>query len=50
MTTELKGAHRSIRGHLIFGLTLILVLAVGFGGWAPTPIKIVSEAGAAKKS
>ena len=36
MTAELKGAHRSIRGHLIFGLTLILVLAVGFGGWAST--------------
>src|SRR4051812_50074986 len=36
MTAELTGAHRSIRGHLIFGLTLILVLAVGFGGWAST--------------
>ena len=36
MTAELKGAHRSIRGHLIFGLTLILVLAGGFGGWAST--------------
>src|SRR4029078_1318849 len=36
MTDGLTGAHRSIRGHLIFGLTLILVLAVGFGGWAST--------------
>src|SRR5206468_5055460 len=36
MTAELTDAHRSIRGHLIFGLTLILVLAVGFGGWAST--------------
>ena len=36
MTDGLTAAHRSIRGHLIFGLTLILVLAVGFGGWAST--------------
>jgi len=36
MTAELKGAHRSIRGHLILGLSLMLVLAGGFGGWAST--------------
>jgi HlyD family secretion protein len=36
MTEEIKGAHRSIRGHLILGLSLILVLAGGFGGWAST--------------
>ena len=36
MTAELKGAHRSIRGHLIVGLALMLVLAGGFGGWAST--------------
>ena len=32
----LKGARRSIRSHLIIGLTLMLVLAGGFGGWAST--------------
>jgi len=32
----LKGARRSIRAHLIVGLTLMLVLAGGFGGWAST--------------
>jgi HlyD family secretion protein len=36
MTAELKGARRSIRAHLIVGLTLMLVLAGGFGGWAST--------------
>src|SRR6185503_4461162 len=33
---ELKGARRSIRSHLILGLSLMLVLAGGFGGWAST--------------
>ena len=32
----LKGARRSIRAHMIVGLTLMLVLAGGFGGWAST--------------
>ena len=32
----LKGARRSIRVHMIVGLALMLVLAVGFGGWAST--------------
>ena len=32
----LNGARRSIRAHLIVGLTLMLVLAGGFGGWAST--------------
>ena len=36
MTGELNGAHRSIRAHLILGLSLMLVLAGGFGGWAST--------------
>jgi HlyD family secretion protein len=36
MTNELKGARRSIRAHLIVGLSLMLVLAGGFGGWAST--------------
>ena len=36
MTAELTGAQRSIRGHLIVGLSLMLVLAGGFGGWAST--------------
>jgi HlyD family secretion protein len=36
MTAELKGARRSIRAHLIVGLSLMLVLAGGFGGWAST--------------
>ena len=36
MTSELKGARRSIRPHLITGLALVLVLAGGFGGWAST--------------
>ena len=34
--SELKGARRSIRAHMIVGLTLMLVLAGGFGGWAST--------------
>jgi HlyD family secretion protein len=33
---EAKGARRSIRLHLIIGLTVVLVLAGGFGGWAST--------------
>lgn len=36
MTEELRGARRSIRAHLVVGLTLMLVLAGGFGGWAST--------------
>jgi len=32
----LKGARRSIRLHLIVGLTVVAVLAGGFGGWAST--------------
>jgi HlyD family secretion protein len=36
MTAELKGARRSIRSHLILGLSLMLVLVGGFGGWAST--------------
>ncbi|MGH6707529.1 MAG: HlyD family type I secretion periplasmic adaptor subunit [Bradyrhizobium sp.] len=36
MSQELKGARRSIRTHMIVGLTLMLVLAGGFGGWAST--------------
>ena len=36
MTGELNGARRSIRMHLIVGLSLMLVLAGGFGGWAST--------------
>jgi HlyD family secretion protein len=36
MITEPKGAHRSIRVHLIVGLALMLVLVGGFGGWAST--------------
>ena len=35
MTGELQGARRSIRTHLIIGLVLVIVLAGGFGGWAP---------------
>ena len=34
--TELKGAQRSIRTHMLVGLVVILVLAGGFGGWAST--------------
>jgi HlyD family secretion protein len=34
MSNELRGARRSIRAHLIFGLVVVLVLAGGFGGWA----------------
>jgi HlyD family secretion protein len=36
MSEELNGARRSIRAHLVVGLTLMLVLAGGFGGWAST--------------
>lgn len=34
--TELQGAQRSIRAHMLVGLVVILVLAGGFGGWAST--------------
>jgi HlyD family secretion protein len=34
--SELKGAQRSIRVHLIVGLAIVLVLAGGLGGWAST--------------
>jgi len=34
--SELKGARRSIRAHMIVGLAVMLVLAGGFGGWAST--------------
>jgi HlyD family secretion protein len=36
MTGGPNGARRSIRSHLIAGLALMLVLVVGFGGWAST--------------
>ena len=36
MSGAVEGARRSIRSHLIVGLTLMLVLAGGFGGWAST--------------
>src|SRR5258707_11233530 len=32
--SEVKGAKRSIRLHLIIGLAVVIVLAGGFGGWA----------------
>jgi HlyD family secretion protein len=34
--SELKGARRSIREHLIIGGVVMLVLTFGFGGWAST--------------
>jgi HlyD family secretion protein len=34
--SELKGARRSIQLHLIAGLTIVVVLAAGLGGWAST--------------
>ncbi len=34
--SELQGARRSIRLHLIIGLAIVLVLAGGLGGWAST--------------
>jgi HlyD family secretion protein len=34
--SEEKGARRSIRLHLIIGLTVVVVLAGGLGGWAST--------------
>jgi HlyD family secretion protein len=34
--TELQGARKSIRLHLIVGLAVVVVLAGGFGGWAST--------------
>src|SRR5262249_53683694 len=36
MLGDLKGARRSIRIHLIIGLTVVTVLAGGLGGWAST--------------
>jgi len=36
MSEPLHGARRSIRAHLVVGLTVMLVLAGGFGGWAST--------------
>ena len=36
MTGEPDSARRSIRTHLIAGLSLMLALVVGFGGWAST--------------
>ena len=33
---DLVGAQRSIRLHLIVGLAVVVVLAVGLGGWAST--------------
>jgi HlyD family secretion protein len=34
----LQGAHRSIRKHLIVGLAVVGVLAIGLGGWASTQL------------
>jgi HlyD family secretion protein len=34
--SEIRGARRSIRLHLIVGLAVVAVLAVGLGGWAST--------------
>jgi HlyD family secretion protein len=34
--SEQRGARRSIRLHLIIGLTVVVILAGGFGGWAST--------------
>jgi HlyD family secretion protein len=34
--SELQGAQRSIRLHLIIGLAIVVVLAGGLGGWAST--------------
>src|SRR6202166_3051233 len=34
--SEMQGARRSIRLHLIIGLSIVLVLAGGLGGWAST--------------
>src|SRR5579871_3816185 len=36
MVGGLKGAQRSIRRHLIVGLAVVGVLAIGLGGWAST--------------
>jgi HlyD family secretion protein len=36
MSSELKGARRSIRSHLVIGLALVLAVGGGFGGWALT--------------
>src|SRR6202166_2119927 len=34
--SEMQGARRSIRLHLIIGLSVVVILAGGFGGWAST--------------
>jgi HlyD family secretion protein len=34
--SEIRGARRSIRLHLIVGLAVVAILAVGLGGWAST--------------
>src|SRR6202166_2796276 len=34
--SEMRGARKSIRLHLIVGLAVVVVLAGGFGGWAST--------------
>ena len=34
--SEEQGARRSIRLHLIIGLTVVVILAGGLGGWAAT--------------
>src|ERR1700688_1443647 len=34
--SEMQGARRSIRLHLIIGLSVVIVLAGGLGGWAST--------------
>ena len=34
--SELRGARQSIRLHLIVGLSVVIVLACGLGGWAST--------------
>ena len=36
MGSELRGARRSIRLHLIVGLAVVVILAGGLGGWAST--------------
>jgi HlyD family secretion protein len=35
-SSEIRGARRSIRLHLIVGLAVVAVLALGLGGWAST--------------
>src|SRR6202044_4219343 len=36
MTGKMQGARPSIRLHLIIGLTVVVLLAGGLGGWAST--------------